>query len=163
MSCENDWAPYHAGRGINRNLYYSIDSRDFRRHSWLDPDRSSYAYKRLPSRRRHLLQGVAGRLRQHQVPSGAGRLCRLQGGRRGRPLLHARRGDVLHRGRGHGAGRRPGRRHPPAQRVHDLLPHDERRDLRLHEQVGNARRVHQRARCSRSASSSGAKASSCST
>ena len=45
MSCENDWAPYHAGRGINRNLYYSIDSRDFRRHSWLDPDRSSYAYK----------------------------------------------------------------------------------------------------------------------
>ena len=45
MSCENDWAPYHAGRGINRNLYYSIDLRDFRRHSWLDPDRSSYAYK----------------------------------------------------------------------------------------------------------------------
>ena len=45
MSCENDWAPYHAGRGINRNLYYSIDSRDFRRHSWLDPDLSSYAYK----------------------------------------------------------------------------------------------------------------------
>ena len=45
MSCENDWAPYHAGRGINRNLYNSIDTRDFRRHSWLDPDRSSYAYK----------------------------------------------------------------------------------------------------------------------
>ena len=45
MSCENDWAPYHAGRGINRNLYNSIDMRDFRRHSWLDPDRSSYAYK----------------------------------------------------------------------------------------------------------------------
>lgn len=45
MSCENDWAPYHAGRGINRNLYNSIDIRDFRRHSWLDPDRSSYAYK----------------------------------------------------------------------------------------------------------------------
>lgn len=45
MSCENDWAPYHAGRGINRNLYNSIDLRDFRRHSWLDPDRSTYAYK----------------------------------------------------------------------------------------------------------------------
>ena len=45
MSCENDWAPYHAGRAINRNLYNSIDTRDFRRHSWLDPDRSSYAYK----------------------------------------------------------------------------------------------------------------------
>ena len=29
MSCENDWAPYHAGRGINRNLYNSIDTRDF--------------------------------------------------------------------------------------------------------------------------------------
>ena len=45
MSCENDWSAYHAGRGINRNLYNSIDIRDFRRHSWLDPDRSSYAYK----------------------------------------------------------------------------------------------------------------------
>lgn len=45
MSCENDWAPYHAGRAINRNLYNSIDTRDFRRHSWLDPDRNSYAYK----------------------------------------------------------------------------------------------------------------------
>ena len=45
MSCENDWSGYHAGRGINRNLYNSIDMRDFRRHSWLDPDRSSYAYK----------------------------------------------------------------------------------------------------------------------
>ena len=45
MSCENDWAPYHAGRGINRNLYNSINMNDFRRHSWLDPDRSSYAYK----------------------------------------------------------------------------------------------------------------------
>lgn len=45
MSCENDWAPYHAGRGISRNLYNSINLRDFRRHSWLDPDRGSYDYK----------------------------------------------------------------------------------------------------------------------
>lgn len=45
MSCENDWAAYHAGRGINKNLYNSISIRDFRRHSWLDPDRNSYAYK----------------------------------------------------------------------------------------------------------------------
>lgn len=45
MSCENDWAPYHAGRAINRNLYNSIDTRDFRRHSWLAPDRASYDYK----------------------------------------------------------------------------------------------------------------------
>ena len=50
MSCENDWAPYHAGRAINRNLYNSIYLRDFRRHSWLDPDRKdpekeSYDYK----------------------------------------------------------------------------------------------------------------------
>lgn len=45
MSCENDWAPYHAGRAINRNLYNSIYLRDFRRHSWLDPDRGSYSYK----------------------------------------------------------------------------------------------------------------------
>lgn len=45
MSCENAWAEYHAGRGINRNLYNSIDTRDFRRHSWLDPDRSSYDYR----------------------------------------------------------------------------------------------------------------------
>ena len=45
MSCENEWSEYHAGRGINRNLYNSIDTRDFRRHSWLDPDRNSYEYK----------------------------------------------------------------------------------------------------------------------
>ena len=45
MSCENDWSDYHAGRGINKNLYNSISIRDFRRHSWLDPDRNSYAYK----------------------------------------------------------------------------------------------------------------------
>lgn len=45
MSCENDWSDYQAGRGINRNLYNSIYLRDFRRHSWLDPDRNSYAYK----------------------------------------------------------------------------------------------------------------------
>ena len=45
MSCENDWAPYHAGRAINRNLYNSIYLRDFRRHSWLDTDRGSYSYK----------------------------------------------------------------------------------------------------------------------
>lgn len=45
MSCENDWAAYHAGRGINKNLYNSIRITDFRRHSWLDPDRKSYAYK----------------------------------------------------------------------------------------------------------------------
>lgn len=45
MSCENDWAPYHAGRGISRELYDKIDVKDFRRHSWLDPDRGSYAYK----------------------------------------------------------------------------------------------------------------------
>lgn len=45
MSCENDWSLYHAGRGINRNLYNSININDFRRHSWLDPDRGSYAYK----------------------------------------------------------------------------------------------------------------------
>lgn len=45
MSCENSWSLYHVGRGINRNLYNSIDIRDFRRHSWLDPDRGSYDYK----------------------------------------------------------------------------------------------------------------------
>ncbi len=44
MSCENDWSPYHAGRAINRNLYNSINLYDFRRHSWLDPTRSSYDY-----------------------------------------------------------------------------------------------------------------------
>lgn len=32
-------------RAIDRGLYNSIDPKDFRRHSWLDPDRSSYAYK----------------------------------------------------------------------------------------------------------------------
>ncbi len=47
MSTENDWSAYgnDTGRGINRNLYNSIDRNDFRKHSWLDPDRSFYDYK----------------------------------------------------------------------------------------------------------------------
>ena len=47
MSNEQSWAAYGfaVGRGINKNLYNSIDRNDFRKHSWLDPDRSSYEYK----------------------------------------------------------------------------------------------------------------------
>lgn len=47
MSTENAWSAYgyDVGRAINKNLYNSINANDFRRHSWLDPDRSSYAYK----------------------------------------------------------------------------------------------------------------------
>lgn len=47
MSTEQEWSGYgySVGRGINKNLYHSINSRDFRKHSWLDPDLSSYAYK----------------------------------------------------------------------------------------------------------------------
>ena len=33
------------GRGINKNLYNSIDNHDFRKHSWLDPDRNFYNYR----------------------------------------------------------------------------------------------------------------------
>ncbi|MCH5329784.1 MAG: RagB/SusD family nutrient uptake outer membrane protein [Alistipes sp.] len=41
------WSAYasEVGRGINKNLYNSIDRHDFRRHSWLDPDRSVYNYR----------------------------------------------------------------------------------------------------------------------
>lgn len=47
MSTENEWSAYgnDVGRGINKNLYNSINNRDFRKHSWLAPDRSSYKYK----------------------------------------------------------------------------------------------------------------------
>ena len=47
MSTEQSWSAYgfSVGRGINKNLYNSIDRNDFRKHSWLDPDRSSYEYK----------------------------------------------------------------------------------------------------------------------
>ena len=47
MSTEQSWAAYGfaVGRGINKNLYNSIDRYDFRKHSWLDPDRSAYEYK----------------------------------------------------------------------------------------------------------------------
>ena len=46
MSTES-WSAYasEVGRGINKNLYNSIDGHDFRKHSWLDPDRGVYAYK----------------------------------------------------------------------------------------------------------------------
>ncbi len=47
MSTENSWSAYafDTGRAINRNLYNSIHNYDFRKHSWLDPDRSVYEYK----------------------------------------------------------------------------------------------------------------------
>ncbi len=47
MSCEESWTSYgyRVGRGISKSLYNSIPSNDFRKHSWLDPDRSFYAYK----------------------------------------------------------------------------------------------------------------------
>ena len=47
MSTENAWSAYgnDTGRGINMNLYNSISRFDFRKHSWLDPDRSFYDYK----------------------------------------------------------------------------------------------------------------------
>lgn len=46
MALENTWSGYafDVQRGINKNLYHSINRWDFRRHSWLDPDRSSYDY-----------------------------------------------------------------------------------------------------------------------
>ena len=47
MSTENAWSAYgnDVGRAINRNLYNSINRYDFRKHSWLDPDRGFYDYK----------------------------------------------------------------------------------------------------------------------
>ena len=47
MSTENAWSAYgnDVGRAINRNLYNSINRYDFRKHSWLDPDRGFYEYK----------------------------------------------------------------------------------------------------------------------
>lgn len=47
MSTENAWSAYgyDVCRSINKNLYNSINANDFRRHSWLDPDRGTYAYK----------------------------------------------------------------------------------------------------------------------
>ena len=46
MSSENDWSAYgyDTGRAINRNLFNSIYNYDFRKHSWLAPDRE-YSYK----------------------------------------------------------------------------------------------------------------------
>lgn len=47
MSTENSWSAYgyDVGRAINRNLYNSININDFRKHSWLDPDRAFYDYQ----------------------------------------------------------------------------------------------------------------------
>ena len=46
MAAES-WSAYasEVGRGINKNLYNSIDNRDFRKRSWLDPNRSVYNYR----------------------------------------------------------------------------------------------------------------------
>ena len=47
MSTEESWTSYgwRVGRAINKSLYQQIPDKDFRKHSWLDPDRSFYDYK----------------------------------------------------------------------------------------------------------------------
>lgn len=46
MGNEESWGYGHSvGRACDRALYNSIDVKDFRKHSWLDPDRTAYAYK----------------------------------------------------------------------------------------------------------------------
>ena len=43
---EESWGYGHqVGRAIDKALYNKIDNKDFRKHSWLDPDRNFYAYK----------------------------------------------------------------------------------------------------------------------
>lgn len=47
MSNEESWTSYgwRVGRAINKSLYQMIDDKDFRKRSWLDPDRNVYPYK----------------------------------------------------------------------------------------------------------------------
>lgn len=47
MSTEESWTSYgwRVGRAINRMLYNDIPDNDFRKRSWLDPDRSKFPYK----------------------------------------------------------------------------------------------------------------------
>ena len=43
---EESWCYGHqVGRAIDKEFYTKIDNKDFRKHSWLDPDRNFYAYK----------------------------------------------------------------------------------------------------------------------
>ena len=43
---EESWGYGHSvGRAIDKEFYGKIDNKDFRKHSWLDPDRTFYAYK----------------------------------------------------------------------------------------------------------------------
>ena len=47
MSTEESWTSYgwRVGRAINKSLYQLIDAKDFRKYSWLDPNRDLYPYK----------------------------------------------------------------------------------------------------------------------
>lgn len=47
MSTEESWTSYGWAvcRAIDKSLYQAIDDKDFRKYSWLDPDRNFYAYK----------------------------------------------------------------------------------------------------------------------
>ena len=47
LSSEQNWMGYGSDvhYGINRALYESIPNSDFRKHSWLDPNRSFYDYR----------------------------------------------------------------------------------------------------------------------
>lgn len=131
MSCENDWAPYHAGRAINRNLYNSIYLRDFRRHSWLDPDRGSYSYKSCrPDGKEYFAEKLAdyvnikfrpaqGAYKDFKVGGAADHCCmRVEEMYFIEAEATAQAGDVQ-------GG------HPAAERVYDQIPHDGRRGLRL--------------------------------
>ena len=44
MSTEETWTSYgwNVGRGINKSLYEKIADTDFRKHSWIDPDKTDY-------------------------------------------------------------------------------------------------------------------------
>lgn len=48
MSNDQSWSIYRCGRGINSNLYNSIADDDFRKHSWLDPDKFNYYNYKSP-------------------------------------------------------------------------------------------------------------------
>ena len=44
MAPEETWTSYgwSVGRGINKSLYEKINDTDFRKHSWIDPDKKNY-------------------------------------------------------------------------------------------------------------------------
>lgn len=90
MSTEESWTNYgwNVCRGINKALYDKISNKDFRKHSWLDPDRSFYNYKSCrPDGATHFAESLKSYANIKFRPAGGNYSDYRSGGAADHPLM----------------------------------------------------------------------------